>query len=318
MTHPHVKHPPPGATFALPDHETAPEVKRVVLEVMAGLPWQRYLAPSAALLTSSRWNFADVGDTTIYARGSEQALYDYLLASGAQSLLVPRFSYPGYARVARRLGIALCEYATEDEARTRLAQTAGPCALVWVHPGNPVTVPLSRRFQEECGARVRIVVDAAYDRPWGEAFERRVTAALHRGQAVMFSLSKVAALAGARFGGVICPEQSLRAVPADPNWDALMIAVLEVLQREDAVAAIMAADRRQRDLRDAMAAALEALSVRIVEKDSSLFVTVGHSPMLAGLLPRLTLKTFADAGTTVHRIDVSIENLRRIGEAAGG
>lgn len=227
-----------------------------------------------------------------------------------------KLSYPGYGRVARRLGIDLHKYKTLAELKTAGMLSASDLIVV-TEPGNRCDVEDLDELDSRWMAAAQIVVDAAYANPFDHSLVCRADARAGRGILTIFTLSKAVNLAGARIGGILSRRGSGDAPSQDPRfWDAFSVSVLATLSTELGREAIEACPRSRAQMMDRIAAALRELGAPSRPSPSALFLTV--SSVSAGtdtvrmLHERLDGKAFSDGAEMLLRIDVSRANLEKL------
>lgn len=304
----HVLEPPSGGSFALPDMTPSSDFQRKILDRMSALSWNRYPSVSAEALRQTPWDFSASGATTIFARGAEQAILEVLRSCAARRVIIPEYSYPGYARACSSIGAQVTTY--RDEAQLlEMAQSPSSVETVMVItvPGNPIDTAQPMTDVRSGDPRVHLLVDAAYAVPFGDEFRATVSWWLERGAAVAFTLSKLACLAATRFGGVIRPSGAFPRLQQEQKyWDLLSTAVIDAFGDPRIVAMALARSRAQQAIGADLVKRLEVAHIPVFGRGGGCFATVPFASIPPEIRVDLSAKDFSDVWT---RIDASRHNI---------
>lgn len=304
----YVLEPPVDGSFALPDTAPSDEFRRLVLDRMSALSWNQYPAVSAEALRRTPWDFSTDDASTIFTRGAEQGILEVLRSCAARRVIVPEYSFPGYARACRTVGAQVVVYSDEAQLRRLVRSPAATeTVLVITEPGNPIDTTPARIEVSSADPQLHLLVDAAYAVPYGDRFRATVSWWLERGATVVFTLSKLGCLAGTRFGGVIRPRGAFPRLHQEQRyWDLLSTAIVDAFGDPDVVAAALALSRAQQAIGSALVEQLEAAHVPVFGGGGGCFATIRASSIAPEVRSALSAKDFSDVWT---RIDASLHNI---------
>ena len=304
----HVLEPPANGSFALPDRSPSADFQRAILRRMRDLSWSRYPAAAFRSLRRTPWDFSSHGATTILARGAEQAILEALRSCAARRVIVPAYSYPGYERACHAIGAQVATYSDDAQLREMVSSPAAvETVVVITEPGNPIDTTPPMIDIRSSDPRVRLLVDLAYAVPYGDHFRTTVSWWLEHGAAVAFTLSKLACLAGTRFGGIIRPNGAFPRLRQEQKyWDLLSTAIVDAFGEPDVVRMALALSTAQQAIGADLVELLEAARVPVFGRGGGCFATVPSASIAPEIRRSLSAKDFDDVWT---RIDASRHNI---------
>jgi histidinol-phosphate/aromatic aminotransferase/cobyric acid decarboxylase-like protein len=304
----HVLKPPAGGSFALPETAPSSDFQREILKRVSTLSWNRYPSVSTEALQRTPWDFSASGATTLFARRAEQAILEVLRSCAARRVLIPEYSYPGYARVCSAIGAQVATYSDEAQLLQMVQSPATvETVMVVTAPGNPIDTVQPMIDVRSADPRVHLLVDAAYAVPFGDEFRATVSWWLERGAAVAFTLSKLACLAATRFGGVIRPSGAFPRLQQEQKyWDLLSTALIDAFGDPRVVAMVLALSGTQQAIGANLVRLLEVAHIPVFGRGGGCFATVPFNLIAPEIREALSAKDFRDVWT---RIDASPHNI---------
>lgn len=301
----YIERAPAGVTFALPQTDVHVSFKDTLLRLLENADWSQYYGrPSDAIARGPLGWVERDGLEAHFTAGAEAAILGYARQVRPRRLLCPRYSYPGYARIASALGVSLHTYDQLDY----LLELAGPsdqsdALIILTVPGNPLDCSVRPEVWQAL-ARFDTLVDCAYEPPDTRKFRDYTLRASEFDMPVVHSMAKSYPLAGFRLGGLICRPGNRHASFLEKRfWTALSCAAMEALADPDVHDLLLKQREDQHHLRNRILSLLQAQGHSIQGSESDLFVTVDYSPKLSDL-------EFKPYGKKrFMRIDCSRENL---------
>lgn len=307
---------PEGVTFALPDSGLGQEFVEAVVQQLTRIEWHQYATLPAEVEASLPWSQNPMVRTT-YTRGAEDALLQLVRHASIKQIHCARWSYPGYARIAKRLGLGIQEYASIDQLQgTRPLREDN--LVVVTEPGNPFTIGATSALDPSLFGHAHLVVDAAYANPFSPEFALNSANLAAKGVPTVFTLSKTAGLAASRLGGVVALRGTSDSPEQDPRfWDAFSVSVLAVLASKHGRNLLSAFERERSELADQLVRELVRWDLPVVRSQSNLFVTcfskAVHSASFEHLVDLVQGKRYFDkVGGSLLRIDVSRDNVKAL------
>lgn len=274
--------PPPGIDLTESGVEPPDQFKTKVLELMAKQEWRRYPLPqpkNAITQLATHWGIDP--DLIQLTAGADAAVdqVTFLAQASNSSVLHPTPSYPGYRRALRKHGVPGTPYPAETSLVDAISISSRyeKSTLIYCYPGNPLgpdQLDLPGNHLPTCA----VYLDATYLNIYGEQFASVVRQASTVGISVIFSLSKTAALAGLRLGGIVhsCPKKAEDASASLPRFgmDLFQLCAWEVAVQEEFRLWVKEHTAAQLVRKSAIQSRLNSLGYRTVPSASSSFVTV--------------------------------------------
>lgn len=305
--------PPPGVDFTESPVDPPGALRRQILELTGDQEWRRYPNPrpwAALAKLSDLWSVDP--ERIVFTRGADEAI-DLLILNAVRNgrtIVYPRPAYPGYLRASRRHRACVRTYCAEN-----MPPRATPGELVIVcHPGNPFG-PFELAFPQPSQ-----VWDCTYLNPFGPAFGDVLSRTTEQADALVFSLSKVGALAGLRLGGLIAGSNAearhLRDIQPAFALDYMQVAAWTVATSKEGLGALEMLTRAQLARAEALRNALTAKGTKFWTSSASAFVTARFESTseLDGWLHRyadLPIKSYA-AWSSVRITASDIATLRLV------
>ncbi|MCS4277841.1 histidinol-phosphate/aromatic aminotransferase/cobyric acid decarboxylase-like protein [Mycetocola sp. BIGb0189] len=282
--------------------------------------WNSYPAGITANTLTGFAKLWQVPPAVLRFSASATAAIDNLVVYARQrgmTLWYPDLSYPGFDTAVRRHGVHHVRYPPELRPWQFQRQVSDAPRLILInYPGNPIgpdRPPPPFRLPPEPHPHDEYIVDFSAADPFGNSFTRYVQEAQATTTTIVFSLSKVPGLAGARLGGTLFPTVSAAnrhaEIPMQHELDVFQIAVLAELATASGSRVARRAAQRICTLQDRITHALSLRGFTIVNSTAPTFTTVLMRPddNIDVLGDRIGGKVFASHG--LLRIPTTQESL---------
>lgn len=301
----YVDKPDKGVTFALPQVDVPKDFKRLVLAHLSQMDWSKYYKRPDEAINKGPFGWAqEYGLYSHFSAGAEAAMISYAQQLQPTVILCPKYSYPGYLRLARVVSARIEAFSSLEDLLIKLSKNRETVTLTIITiPGNPLD---SRVSPDTWGdiLGTNILIDAAYEPPDTELFKNYAVNAARCEAPIVHSMAKSYPLAGLRLGGLMSIPGHLGAQFVEHRfWNILSCAVMEVLANPTAHDLLLSQREYQRLIRDQMIEKFSKLGYYIFGCQSDLFLTVEYDSKLL----KMEHKSY---NYEFMRIDCNIINLK--------
>ncbi|GAA1129017.1 aminotransferase class I/II-fold pyridoxal phosphate-dependent enzyme [Arthrobacter flavus] len=252
-------------------------VQALVLE----RPWNKYTSGSLANLKPRvSFVFHTEAANVQLTVGADAALKLLLTDIPRQTIVHPRYGYPGYGKWSRNADRVLIydHKATAGELLSSVEGIQGRPLLIICWPGNPVENEnlMTSESLTALSVRFDVVIDATYLSIYTETFVDLCRQAQHHGLLVVFSLSKAVGIPAARLGGIVGDPNKLKSQKEVEKfrWDLFQSAVAECAFSEAGIQILSAHAGRLGELASKIRIALHNAGMQTYAGSGNNFVSV--------------------------------------------